>query len=100
MFVAPSFSFSDLMVSYCYVPQATHSQLLAMVVDGNYGAGTIDKYLVAGNGVILWTAHLGNPEVASRLLEMNGRPVNVARVVEDNPAEKLLRSMMASDSVR
>jgi Kdo2-lipid IVA lauroyltransferase/acyltransferase len=88
------------MVSYCHVPHASHDQLLAMLVNAEYGAGVIDKYLAAGNGVILWTAHLGNPEVASRLLEMHGRPVNVARVVEDNPAEKMLRSRMASDRLR
>ena len=27
------YSFCDLMVSYCFVPQATHSQLLGMLVD-------------------------------------------------------------------
>ena len=94
------YSFSDLMVSYLYVPNASHEQLLAMLVNAEYGAGVIDKYLEAGNGVILWTAHLGNPEVASRLLEMHGRPVNVARFVEDNPAEKILRSKMASERLR
>jgi hypothetical protein len=45
--------------------------------------------------LIVWTAHLGNPEFASRLLEMHGRPVNVARVVEDKPAEKMLRDRMS-----
>jgi len=94
------YSFSDLMVSYCYVPQASHEQLVAMLVDGEYGAATIDTYLAAGKGLILWTAHLGNPEVASRLLEMHGRTVNVARVVEDNPAEKMLRNKMANDRLR
>jgi len=94
------YSFSDLMVSYCYVPHASHDQLLTMLVNAEYGAAVIDQYLAAGNGVILWTAHLGNPEVASRLLERHGRPVNVARIVEDNPAEKLLRSRMASERLR
>ena len=27
------YSFCDFMVSYCYVPQATHAQLLSMLVD-------------------------------------------------------------------
>jgi lauroyl/myristoyl acyltransferase len=94
------YSFSDLMASYTYLPQASHAQILSMLVDGEYGAAIIEKHLAAGNGLILWTAHLGNPEFASRLLELHGRPVNVARVVEDNPAEKILRDRMASDRLR
>src|ERR1019366_9177669 len=77
------YSFCDFMVSYCYVPQATHAQLLSMLVDKDKdkarGAAKIDACLAAGNGLIVWTAHLGNSEFASRLLEMHGRPVNVAR---------------------
>jgi KDO2-lipid IV(A) lauroyltransferase len=94
------YSFSDFMVSYCYVPHATHEQLLAMLVDDEFNAAAIEKHLAAGKGLILWTAHLGNPEFASRLLEMHGRPVNVARVVEDQPAEKMLRERMASERLK
>jgi len=94
------YSFSDFMVSYCYVPDATHEQLLAMLVDDDRDVAVIEKHLAAGKGLILWTAHLGNPELASRLLEMHGRPVNVARVVEDQPAEKMLRERMASDRLK
>lgn len=92
------YSFCDLMVSYCFVPQATHAQLLAMLVDSDTSA-KIDQCLAAGNGLIVWTAHLGNWEFASRLLAMHGR-VNVARVVEDNPAEITLRNLMASDRIK
>jgi Kdo2-lipid IVA lauroyltransferase/acyltransferase len=94
------YSFCDLMVSYCYVPQASHSQLLSMLVDAERGGAKIDQCLAAGNGLIVWTAHVGNWEFASRLLEMHGRPVNVARVVEDNPAEFLLRNLMASPRLK
>jgi KDO2-lipid IV(A) lauroyltransferase len=94
------YTFSNLMASYCYLPQASHAQILSLLVDGEYGAAIVAKYLAAGNGVIFWTAHLGNPEFASRLLELHGRPVNVARFVEDNPAEKLLRERMASDRLK
>jgi KDO2-lipid IV(A) lauroyltransferase len=94
------YSFCDLMVSYCYVPQATHSQLRGMLVDPERGAAKIDQCLAAGNGLIVWTAHVGNWEFASRLLEMHGRPVNVARVVEDNPAEITLRNLMATERLR
>ncbi|MGB6476452.1 MAG: lysophospholipid acyltransferase family protein [Candidatus Sulfotelmatobacter sp.] len=93
------YSFCDLMVSYCFVPQATHSQLLGMLVDADDGSGKIDQYLAAGNGLIVWTAHVGNSEFASRLLSMNG-PVNVARVVEDKPAEIVLRNLMASERLK
>ena len=94
------YSFCDLMVSYCFVPQATHSQLLDMLVDPEHGDAQIDRCLAAGNGLIVWTAHVGNWEFASRLLEMHGRPVNVARVVEDNPAESVLRNLMASERLK
>jgi KDO2-lipid IV(A) lauroyltransferase len=94
------YSFCDFMVSYCYVPQASHSQLLAMLVDKERGAAKIDQCLAAGNGLIVWTAHLGNSEFASRLLEMHGRPVNVARLVEDKPAEIMLRNLMANERLK
>jgi lauroyl/myristoyl acyltransferase len=93
------YSFCDLMVSYCFVPQATQSELLAMLVDSDAGGDKIDKCLAAGNGLIVWTAHVGNWEFASRLLAMYGR-VNVARVVEDKPAEIALRNLMASDRIK
>lgn len=94
------YSFCDFMVSYCYVPQATHSQLLSMLVDKERGAAKIDQCLAAGNGLIVWTAHLGNSEFASRLLEMHGGPVNVARLVEDKPAEIMLRNLMANERLK
>jgi KDO2-lipid IV(A) lauroyltransferase len=101
------YSFCDFMVAYCYVPQATHAQLLSMLVDKNdknnnkeRGAAKIDQCLAAGNGLIVWTAHLGNSEFASRLLEMHERPVNVARLVEDKPAEIMLRNLMANERLK
>ncbi len=93
------YSFCDLMASYCFVPQATHSQLLGMLVDSDDGSAKIDQCLAAGNGLIVWTAHVGNWEFASRLLAMHG-PVNVARVVEDKPAEIILRNLMASERLK
>jgi KDO2-lipid IV(A) lauroyltransferase len=71
-----------------------------MLVDPERGAAKIEQCLAAGNGLIVWTAHVGNWECASRLLEMHGRPVNVARVVEDKPAEILLRNLMASKRLK
>jgi KDO2-lipid IV(A) lauroyltransferase len=93
------YSFCDLMVSYCFVPQATHSQLLDMLVDSDGSGAKINECLAAGNGLIVWTAHVGNWEFASRLLAMYGR-VNVARVVEDNPAEIMLRNLMACERIK
>lgn len=93
------YSFCDLMASYCFVPQATHSQLLDMLVDSEDGGARIEQCLAAGNGLIVWTAHVGNWEFASRLLAMYGR-VNVARVVEDKPAEITLRNLMSSERVK
>jgi KDO2-lipid IV(A) lauroyltransferase len=93
------YSFCDLMTSYCFVPQATNSQLLDMLVDSEGSGDKINECLAAGNGLIVWTAHVGNVEFASRLLAMYGR-VNVARVVEDNPAELMLRNLMVSDRIK
>jgi KDO2-lipid IV(A) lauroyltransferase len=94
------YSFCDLIVSYTCVPQASHEQLRSMLTDGERGAAAIDRCLAAGHGLIVWTAHLGNPEFASRLLEMHDRPVNVARVVEDKPAERMLRDRMSNERLR
>jgi KDO2-lipid IV(A) lauroyltransferase len=91
------YSFCDLVVSYCYVPRADDRALLAMLAPFGHGAQTIGRCLEQGHGLIVWTAHLGNWEFASRLLELHGRRVNVARVVErDNPAEMMLRDMMTN----
>jgi KDO2-lipid IV(A) lauroyltransferase len=87
------------MVSYCFVPQATHSQLLGMLVDSDGSGAKIKQCLAAGNGLIVWTAHVGNWEFASRLLAIYG-PVNVARVVEDNPAEMMLRNLMTGERIK
>ena len=93
------YSFCDLMVSYCFVPKATHAELLAMLVNPDGCFTKIEQCLAAGNGLIVWTAHVGNWEFASRLLAMYGR-VNVARVVEENPAEITLRNLMASERIK
>ncbi|MEW6366659.1 MAG: lysophospholipid acyltransferase family protein [Acidobacteriota bacterium] len=92
------YSYCDFMVSYCYVPRADDSSLLSMLADPERGAGTIDGCLAEGNGLIVWTAHIGNYEYGSRLLELHGRRVYEARVVEtDNPAEITLRDLMANE---
>ncbi len=95
------YSFCDFMVAYCYVPQASHTGLLAMLASPHSAREIIDACLSKGNGLIVWTAHLGNWEFASRLLELHGRPVNVARVVEPGkPAEAMLRHLMTNDLLR
>jgi KDO2-lipid IV(A) lauroyltransferase len=94
------YSFCDLIVSYCYVPRADFQGLRGMLRGGESGMRRIDECLAAGRGVIVWTAHLGNWEFASRLLEMHGRTVNIARLVENNPAEIMLRDLMLNERVR
>lgn len=95
------YSFCDFIVGYCYVPRASHEGLLAMLSDPERGAATIDGCLSEGHGLVVWTAHVANTEFATRLLELHGRRVNVARVVEPgNPAEDQLRDLMASERLR
>lgn len=92
------YSFCDFMVSYCYVPQANDLQLLSMLYHPDRGAEKIDACLRMGKGLIVWTAHLGNWEFASRLLELHGVKVYVARVVErEKPAELTLRDLMSNE---
>ncbi len=95
------YSFCDFMVGYCYVPFAGDEQLLAMLSDSERGASAIDGCLAGGRGLVVWTAHVANTEFASRLLELHGRRVNVARVVErGNPAEAELRDLMVNERLR
>ncbi len=95
------YSFCDFIVSYCYVPQATDEELLAMLSDPDRGAEIIEGCLASGRGVLIWTAHVANWEFASRLLELHGRRVIVARVVEaGNPAERQLRDLMTNERLR
>jgi KDO2-lipid IV(A) lauroyltransferase len=94
------YSFCDLIVSYCYVPHASFKDLLGMLREGESELRKIDECLAAGSGVIVWTAHMGNWEFASRLLEMHGRTVHIARLVENNPAEIMLRDLMANERLR
>ncbi len=95
------YSFCDFVVSYCYVPKADDGALKSMLSEPDSGAATIRECLAGGNGLVVWTAHLGNWEFASRLLEMYGRTVHVARVVErDNPAEMMLRGMMTNERLK
>jgi KDO2-lipid IV(A) lauroyltransferase len=95
------YTFCDLIVSYCFVPRASHDALLSMLSDPERGASTIDACLAEGRGLMVWTAHVANTEFASRLLELHGRPVNVARVVEPgSPVEAQLRDLMANERLR
>jgi predicted LPLAT superfamily acyltransferase len=95
------YSFCDFVVSYCYIPRAGHEALVGMLTAPELATADIAECLSEGHGLIAWTAHLGNWELASRLLEMHGRPVNVARAVEPgNDAEKMLRDLMSSERLR
>jgi KDO2-lipid IV(A) lauroyltransferase len=95
------YSFCDFIVSYCYIPHAGHDTLVGMLTKPDTASVDIAKCLSEGNGLIAWTAHLGNWELATRLLELHGRPVNVARAVEPgNDAEKMLRGLMSSERLR
>jgi len=51
------YSFCDLAVSYCYVPQASHAQLRSMLVDADRGRKN-RRVPGCGNGLIVWTAHM------------------------------------------
>jgi predicted LPLAT superfamily acyltransferase len=95
------YTFCDFVVSYCYVPGASHETLLSMLSDPDRGSAAIDSCLSEGRGLMVWTAHVANTEFASRLLELHDRPVNVARVVEQgNSAEARLRDLMVNERLR
>ena len=96
------YTFCDFIVSYCFVPGASHEDAACRCCPIRSGAAsTIDACLAGGRGLVVWTAHVANTEFASRLLELHGRPVNVARVVEPgNPAEAQLRDLMVNERLR
>ncbi len=96
------YSFCDFIVSYCYVPCAKRTELLGFLTeDCEYGSRKIRECLSEENGVIVWTAHLGNWELGSRLLERFGTKVNIVRLIEaDNPADLFLRNIMVNDLLR
>jgi predicted LPLAT superfamily acyltransferase len=95
------YTFCDFIVSYCFVPRASAEGLMSMLSDPDRGSSTINACLAGGRGLVVWTAHVANTEFASRLLELHGRPVNVARVVEPgNQAEAQLRDLMVNERLR
>lgn len=95
------YSFCDFIVSYCYVPSANHTDLQSMVSGTNGAENKMLDCLKENKGLIIWTAHMGNWEFASRLLETQGRKIYVARLVErDNPAEMALRRLMENQAVQ
>jgi len=95
------YSFCDFIVSYCYVPSANHADLKSMVSGTNDAQQQIMDCLKENRGLIIWTAHMGNWEFASRLLETQGRKIYVARFVESsNPAEMALRRLMENQAIQ
>jgi len=95
------YNFCDFVVSYCYVPNADFDGLESMLSDPDHGSDRIGACLQGGRGVVLWTAHVANWEVASRLLECHGRRINIARLVErGNLAEMQLRDLMSNERLR
>jgi len=95
------YSFCDFIVSYCYVPSANHVDLQSMVSGTDEAEHTLRDCLKENKGLIIWTAHMGNWEFASRLLETQGRTIYVARFVETgNTAEMALRRMMENQAVQ
>lgn len=95
------YAFCDLLVSYCYISKADWRQLDSMLLGPDHSREEIRRCLEMKKGVIVWTAHLGNYELASRLLEVHNTVVHVARVVDRNkPAEVMLRDMMQNDRLR
>jgi KDO2-lipid IV(A) lauroyltransferase len=71
------YSFSRFMVSYCDLAQLSPASLQARLVHEEGGLERLGQALQAGRGLIVLTAHLGNWEVGTRLLELTGAPVNV-----------------------
>ena len=95
------YSFCDFVVSYCYVPGRQPRRAAVDAVRPGAGSGDDRRLPRRGAGLVVWTAHVANTEFASRLLELHGRPVNVARVVEPgNPAEAQLRDLMVNERLR
>lgn len=95
------YNFSRFMVGYCELLPGDAGRIREMIgADGGF-EGLVRQALDGGRGVIVLTAHLGNWEMAGRLLTLSGVPVNIAmRVETDNPAERWLRRLREQGSVR
>lgn len=95
------YNFSRFMVSYCDLAQVTATTLQARLTSEGGGLERLREALQAGRGLIVLTAHLGNWEVGTRLLELAGAPVNVVMQIErSNSAERWLMRARQQSRVR
>lgn len=95
------YGFSRFMVGYVALSRLRPEQLGARTSFDPPGESRVKDALALGRGAIVLTAHLGNWEVGSRLLELSGVPVNVVMAVERaNPAERWLLRKRQGGSVR
>ena len=91
-----SYYFADLL-SLNRAPLSRQQQYLAEV----YGFDHLTEILDAGIGFVAATAHLGNWELAGRLLSPFGKTVNVLRTPERNPAvQKMLQEVDGTGGLR
>jgi predicted LPLAT superfamily acyltransferase len=95
------YNFSRFMVSYCDLSSMTPEWLGSRLASDPSGEVRIRAALLRGNGVVALTAHLGNWEVAVRMLQVAGRPVRVAMQLERaNAAERWLNRLREKGGVR
>lgn len=94
------YKFSRFMVGYCaLLPRG--SWLEPSLAADPAGEARIREALTRGRGLIVLTAHLGDWEVGTRLLERSGSPVSVVmRVERTNAAERWLQRLRRRRGVR
>lgn len=95
------YHFSRFMVSYTELGTLRPEEIRGRMAADPVGDAVLRDALALGRGAIVLTAHIGNWEVGSRLLELTGAPVNVVMQVERrNAVERWLLRARASRSLR
>ncbi len=95
------YNYSRFMVSYCDLAGMTSDLLDARLTRDPEGERRFRAALDGGNGAVVLTAHLGNWEVGTRVLEATGRPVNVAmRLERRNAPERWLNRLRKRGGMR
>ncbi len=95
------YNYSRFMVGYCELAGLTSEGLDSRLTRDPEGEARFREALSGGDGAVVLTAHLGNWEVGTRVLESMGRPVHVAmRIERGNAAERYLSRLRSRGGVR
>lgn len=95
------YNYSRFMVSYCELSDMTPERLGPRLARDPSEERRFREVLGRGKGVVVLTAHVGNWEIGTRVLQTTGRPVVVAMQLERrNAPERWLNRLRKRGGVR